>query len=72
VTFKQSVLLTILLAASSALVWAGCVSDCKDDFDASVANCKLMYDEPDDADDLELCIQSARADYEACIEECKD
>ena len=62
----------VLLTASAVLVWAGCVSDCKDDYDSAVAHCKLMYGDPDEADDLERCIQSARDDYESCIEECKD
>jgi hypothetical protein len=71
-TIKRSALPLILLAVSAVFVWAGCVSDCRDEFDAAVAHCKLMYDEPDDADDLEQCIQSARDEYQACVEECKD
>jgi hypothetical protein len=66
----RSVLLLVLLAASSALLWAGCVSDCKDNYSA-VADCKRQYDDPDDADDLEQCIQSAKDEYESCIEDCK-
>jgi hypothetical protein len=68
----RSVLPLMLLTASAALIWAGCVSNCKDDYDSAVAHCKLLYDAPDDADDLERCIQSARYDYESCIEDCKD
>lgn len=64
-------MLLALLSASSALLWAGCVSDCKDHFDSAVADCKLQYDDdPDDPDDLEQCIQSAKDDYVSCIEEC--
>jgi hypothetical protein len=32
----------------------------------------LIYDDPEDADDLEMCIQSAKSDYQSCIEECKN
>jgi hypothetical protein len=56
---KRFILLLILIAASSLLVWAGCVSDCKDDYDSAVAHCKSTYDDPEDADELEQCIQSA-------------
>ena len=68
----QSTLPLILLTASAGLIWAGCISDCKDDYDSAVEHCKLIYDDPDDAEDLEQCIQSARFDYESCIEDCKD
>jgi hypothetical protein len=34
--------------------------------------CKSMYDDPEDADDLEQCIQSAKNDYQSCIEDCKN
>jgi len=40
--------------------------DCKDNYDSAVADCKQQYDDPDDADDLEQCIQSACA-FEARI-----
>jgi len=68
----RSTLSLILLIASSLLGGAGCVSDCKDDYESAVAHCKLMYDDPDDADELEQCIQSAKNDYAFCIDECKD
>jgi len=29
-----------------------------------------MYDEPDDADDLQQCIQNAKDEYQSCIDEC--
>ena len=29
-----------------------------------------MYDDPDDADDLQQCVQSAKDEYQSCIEEC--
>jgi hypothetical protein len=70
VTMKRSVLPFILLAASSVVVWAGCISDCKDAYDSEVESCKLMYDDPDDADDLQQCIQNAKDEYQSCIEGC--
>jgi hypothetical protein len=67
---KRIVLLFVSLLASTLLVWAGCVSDCKDEYDSAVESCKSMYDDPDDADDLQQCIEGARDEYQSCIEEC--
>jgi hypothetical protein len=69
-TIKRSALPLVLLAASSALVWAGCISDCKDNYDSEVESCKLMYDDPDEAEDLQQCIQNAKDEYQSCVEEC--
>ena len=69
-TLKQSVLPLVLLGASSVLVWAGCISDCKDNYDSEVESCKLLYDDPDEADDLQQCIQNAKDEYQSCVEEC--
>ena len=69
---KRSALPLILLAGSSALIWADCLSDCKDAYELAVAQCKLQYDAPDGADDLERCMKSAKDAYEACIEDCRD
>lgn len=52
------------------MIWAGCISDCRDEYDSAIASCKLLYDEPRDVDDLRQCFQSAKDDYEMCIEEC--
>jgi hypothetical protein len=38
--------------------------------DSAVASCKLLYDEPEEAEDLAICIQSAKDDYQSCIEDC--
>lgn len=50
---------------------AGCVADCRDEFDSAVQHCKLMWDDPDESDDLEMCLQDAKSQYQDCIEECK-
>jgi len=51
-------------------VRAGCKSDCRDDYDSELESCKSTYDDPDDADELQQCIQNATDDYESCIKEC--
>ncbi len=68
-TFFSSVLLAFAVASIAA---AGCKSDCRDEYDSAVESCKLLHDNPDDADDLQSCIQSAKDDYDTCIEECDD
>jgi hypothetical protein len=70
VTIRRFALPLILLAASSVMVWAGCKSDCRDEYESEVDSCKLLYDDPDDAFDLQLCIQNAKDEYQSCIEEC--
>ena len=60
----------ILFAMSSAMIWAGCKSDCHDEYQSEVESCHQRYDDPDDADDLRQCIQNAKDDYESCIDEC--
>jgi outer membrane murein-binding lipoprotein Lpp len=67
---KRVILHAILLTMSSAMIWAGCISDCKDDYDSQVESCKSQYDEPEDADDLQQCIQNAKDEYQSCIDEC--
>ena len=58
------------LGAMATIAWAGCISDCKDDYDSAVEQCKSTYDDPEDADDLVSCLQSAKDDYQSCIDDC--
>jgi hypothetical protein len=67
---KKFILPLVFLDASSALIWAGCISDCKDEYDSGVQSCKLLYDNLDDAEDLQMCIQDAKDEYQSCIDEC--
>jgi hypothetical protein len=64
---RRLILPVILFALSSAMIWATCKSDCRDGYDSEIEACKSQYD---DADELRQCIQSARDDYEWCVEEC--
>jgi hypothetical protein len=52
--------------------FAGCDSDCQDEYESAVESCKEQYDDPDDADMLKVCIGDAKSDYESCIDECGD
>ena len=69
-TIKRLMLPAVLLSASAAMIWAGCISDCRDEYDSAVASCKSLYDDPDDVDELRQCIQNAKDEYESCVEEC--
>src|SRR5437667_12243561 len=60
VTIKRFILPAFLFAMSSAMIWAGCKSDCRDDYESEVESCRLIYDTPDDADELQMCIQNAK------------
>jgi hypothetical protein len=50
---------------------AGCKSDCEDNYQSAKDDCMQIHDEPDDADDLRICIDDAHSEYEDCIEECE-
>ena len=67
-----TILMIIALTISSTPnnVWAGCKSDCRDEYDSAIESCKSQYDEPDDADTLMSCIDDAKDEYESCIEGC--
>jgi hypothetical protein len=67
---KRFILPAVLVAMSSAMIWAGCKSDCRDEYDSAIESCKSRYDDPDDADELRQCIQNATDEYESCIEDC--
>jgi hypothetical protein len=54
-------------------VLAACGANCDSTYQSDIASCHLMYgDDPDTADDLAMCIQTARDDYRSCVEECAD
>lgn len=51
--------------------YAGCISDCRDEYEAARDDCITTYDDPDDADDLQLCLENAKSAYDDCLEECR-
>jgi hypothetical protein len=53
-------------------VWADCKADCQNDYQSEVESCKKLFDEPDDADELAACMDTAKNDYEACIKDCEE
>jgi hypothetical protein len=51
---------------------ADCKSDCQDEYDSEVDSCKTQYDDPDDADTPQMCIDKAKSEHESCIGECEN
>ena len=60
----------MLNTASAAMIWAGCKSDCRDEYQSEIESCHLLHDEPDEAEDLQICLRDAKDEYEECLEEC--
>jgi hypothetical protein len=77
-TVKKLVLILAMVLAfhgpsgSALSAWAGCKSDCKDQYDSEVDSCKSIHDDPDDSEDLRMCIDSAKDDFDSCIDECEN
>lgn len=67
---KKVFIIISLVLIFVSIVWAGCKSDCRDEYDSEVESCKLMYDDPDDSDDLRMCIENAKDDYDSCKDDC--
>lgn len=67
----------LALLVLTMVVWvtdssfAGCKSDCRDKYKSEVDDCKLLNDDPEDADSLQSCVETAKDDYDRCIEECE-
>ena len=68
----KCILAAFLVIAAARIVWAGCKSDCRDEYTAEVESCNRRYDEPDDADDLRRCVENAKETYDGCVEECEN
>jgi hypothetical protein len=67
----RALLATAFGVVLSFPVPAGCVSDCREQYDSAVEDCRNMHNEPDDADDLRQCIEDAKSEYDDCVEECR-
>jgi hypothetical protein len=65
-----ALIFVIYLAAVTTLVWASCISECDEKLDSAIAECKMQYDNLNNADDLQKCIDSAKEDHQSCVEHC--
>ena len=64
-----SFLVVILIYAGNA--WPDCPSDCQRDYQSEINSCRAQYTDPDDADDLMVCMDDAKREYESCLAECE-
>ncbi len=67
----RAVIAFTLLGLYPVFTAAGCISDCRDEYDSARQSCLSLYDDPDDADELQMCLRNARNEYEDCVEECR-
>ena len=73
-TRKRVIILLIfvlIIFGSSLRTMAGCKSDCRDEYETEVESCKDQYDDPGEADELKMCIDDAKSEYQSCIDECE-
>ena len=69
---KFVISLAVILLLYLPNAWADCKSDCQNEYESAVKWCKEQYGDPEDADELQTCIDSANGDYGSCIDECED
>jgi hypothetical protein len=62
-------LLAALLLPSVSI--GGCKTDCRDEYESARDDCLHTYDDPDEAEDLQACLEDAKSSYEDCTEECE-
>ena len=68
--FLSSLPVILLLHLPNA--WADCKSDCQNEHQSEVKSCKTLQDDPDEADELRICFDDAKSEYEAWVNECED
>jgi len=51
--------------------YAGCKSDCEEQYHSARDDCNSQYDSPDDADALQSCIDDAKTAYDECVDDCE-
>jgi hypothetical protein len=61
----------VVLLLCAPIAWAGCKSDCQDEYESEVQSCREQHDDPDEADMLQMCIENAKSEYQSCINECE-
>jgi len=64
-------LFLFILCGFSTNALAGCISDCKSDYESEVQDCQILWgDDPDNDYMHKNCIDDAKSTYESCEEEC--
>ena len=68
--FLISLAAVLLLYLPNA--WADCKSDCQNEYESEIKSCKEQNADPEDAEELPSCIESANEALGSCIDECED
>lgn len=69
----MAIILALDVPLGSALsAWADCKSDCRDQYESNTESCKSTYEDPEDSEYLQKCIDSAQDQYDSCLGECED
>jgi len=72
---KLALIIAMVLAfyvpfGSGLSACAGCTTDCANQYESEVESCNSTCGDPEDSDDLRMCIDNAKDEYDSCIEEC--
>jgi hypothetical protein len=59
--------LSFLLTCLPRFASGGCISDCKGQYQSDVEDCQRQNDSPDNANDLQACVDDMHDDYESCV-----
>lgn len=52
-------------------VFAGCISDCRNEYESEVQSCQIIWgDDPDNDFMYKNCIDDAKSTYESCKDDC--
>lgn len=68
---KSGLFLLLCALSLAAPSYAGCKSDCADEYQSAREDCNNQYDDPDDADELQACLDDAKTTYDECVENCE-
>jgi hypothetical protein len=66
-TWRRSMKALLILSFLGCLVCGVAEAGCKSDYQDAIESCHFLYDEPNEADDLALCIQDAQDEYQSCV-----
>ncbi len=69
---KLLISLAVVLLLNLPDAWGDCKSDCQNEYELAVKSCKEQYNDPDEADELQVCLDDAKKDSDSCMDECED
>jgi hypothetical protein len=70
-SFVQTAAFTALGVLFSIPTPAGCASDCRDQYEQNMAECRAQDIDANDAEDLRACLADAKDKYQQCLKDCR-